>query len=60
MRQLADSLAQPSTDVIDDSLSKLLMKEREQHYGGIPKPKKEAHDVNSYKKTPTLEQNRKV
>lgn len=40
MRQLADSLAEPSTDLIDDSLSKLLMKERDPQYGGIPKQKR--------------------
>ncbi len=40
MRQLADSLTEPTTDIIDDSLSKLLMKERDQHYGGIPKQRK--------------------
>ena len=34
--QLAGSYAEPSTDVIDDSLSRLLMKER----GGIPTPAK--------------------
>lgn len=37
MRQLADSLADPSTDIIDDSLSRMLAKERNQHYNAIPK-----------------------
>ena len=53
MRQLADSLAQPSTDIIDDSLAKLLSKERDNTYGGIPKAqKKQMADSGTYKKTP--------
>lgn len=54
MRQLADSVGQPSPDIIDDSLSKLLMKQRENdyNYGGIPKSKKEVYDGVGYKKTP--------
>lgn len=54
MRQLADSLADPSTDIIDDSLSRMLAKERNQHYNAIPKGPKQVKGESggSYKKTP--------
>lgn len=55
MRQLADSLAEPTTDIIDDSLAKLLQKEKERdnNYGGLPKAQnKNMQDSNVYKKTP--------